>query len=82
LVPLMSVRVEGHRNIGLTVQDRGRSIVVVKYKNYIVNCHVKLICIKPDQILETWPPINRGQERLATHIEIEPVNSKLILNIL
>jgi hypothetical protein len=30
-------------------------------------------CIEPDRILETRPPIYRGQERPARGIEMEPI---------
>jgi hypothetical protein len=37
----------------------GPSIVIVEIRDHIV------ICIEPDRFFETWPPIYRGQKRLA-----------------
>jgi hypothetical protein len=36
----------------------GPNIIIVKIRDHIVNNVV--ICIEPDQIFETWPPIYRG----------------------
>jgi hypothetical protein len=40
-----------------------------------------VICIEPDRILETWPPIYRGQERLARdRLRLSQSSTTLILN--
>jgi hypothetical protein len=57
LVPLRSVRVEANRNIGPRWRPKYSCSRIWKY---IVIHHVWLIYIKPDRILETWPPIKRG----------------------
>jgi hypothetical protein len=74
-----SGRISGATNKGITIRARylstprahsgssplklGPSIVMVRIWDHIV-IHVA-ICIEPDRFLETWPPINRGQERPA-----------------
>jgi hypothetical protein len=40
-----------------------------------------VICIEPDRILETWPPIYRGQERPARdRLRLSQLSTTFILN--
>jgi hypothetical protein len=54
LVPLGPVRV-------IAQWQLGPGIVIVEIRDHIV--YNIVICIEPDWILETWPPIYRGHER-------------------
>jgi hypothetical protein len=79
---------------GNSLWKLGPDIVIVKIRDHIINSIV--ICIKPDRICETWPPIYRGQERPArdrlrlselftslfsTHTKFRPVCLNLYLRV-
>jgi hypothetical protein len=65
---------------GRSPWNLGASIVIIEIWDHIVTRIV--ICIKPGQFLETWPPINRGQERPArgTHRDWAEIDSKFTLS--
>jgi hypothetical protein len=72
LVPLGPARV-------IVQWELGPSITIVEIWDYIV-CSI-VICIEPNRILETWPPIYRGQERPAKdRLRLNQLSTSLFSN--